>query len=139
MSGTKIRGKNFRISFLDTTQKPIAMAMECSYTAERTMLEANHKDNANYIEREPDVSDYTITGTSLLAWDPDSAQISFEFLKTAFDAGTPIDWEFQNTIGQVLSRSAFLSSLELSANNGEYVSDSWTLLANGADSLDVIP
>ena len=65
---TKIRGKNFRISFDDSgTQKVIVMAQECTYTNTTSMLEANHKDNANYIEREPDVQDYSITGTGLVA------------------------------------------------------------------------
>ena len=96
---------------------------------------ATGKDNANYIEREPDVSDYTITGSGLLAWDPDATEISFDFLKAAFDAGTAIDWEFQAATGRKLSGSGFLSTLELSANDGEYVAHSWTVVANGPDAI----
>ena len=54
---TKILGKDFRITLDDTTQKVLVFAQECSYTSETTMLEANHKDNANWVEREPDVND----------------------------------------------------------------------------------
>lgn len=137
---TKIRGKNFRISFDDGgSQKVVVMAQECTYTTTTSMLEANHKDNANYIEREPDVIDYTITGTGLVAWDPDTTEVSFKYLYDAKKAGTAIDWEFQAATGHVLAGQAYFDSLELSANDGEYVAHSWSLVANGPDTLTAIP
>ena len=134
----KIRGKDFRVTFLDTTQKTVLYAQEATYSSETTMLEANHKDNANTIEREPDTDDYSLTGTNLVAWDPGATEVNFEFLWNEKKARTAVVWEFQTSTGFVLAGTGFFSTLELTANDGEYVSDSWTLVANGPDKLTAI-
>ena len=133
---TKIRGKDFRVTFEDTTYKTVLYAQEFTFSSETSMLAANHKDNANTVEREPDTDDYSLTGSHLVAWDPGATEVNFEFLWTQKKARTAVNWEAQTSTGKKLVGTGYFSTLELSSNDGEYVAGSWTLVANGAETLE---
>lgn len=133
-NATKIRGENLRIYIDDTgTDEPIAMAQECTVSMTTEMLEAAHKDSEAFVEREADTNDWSVSGTYLIAMDPDAAEQNWESLWDAWRNRQSITVKFSTKVSgdTELSGNAFISSLELSANKGEYATGTYEFMANG--------